>query len=101
MFVKTLTVDDKYPARHCENLSFNIQLILSKNRKNFSHFFVPVLEFPANFKHLQKKKIVIADLLLILQTVKDLVRPLSKKRRLRTSFQSQHVKVSERLVKPA
>ena len=34
-----------------------------------------------------------------LQTVNDLVRPLSKKQRLRKSFDSQHVKGSETLVK--
>ena len=34
-------------------------------------------------------------------TLKDLVRPLSNKRRFGTSFDSQHVKVSETLVKPA
>ena len=37
----------------------------------------------------------------ILQTVKDLVRPLSKERRFRTSFDSEHIKVSETLVKHA
>ena len=45
--------------------------------------------------------IVIANLFPILQTVKDLVRPLSNKRRFRTSFDNQHVKVSETLVKTA
>ena len=33
-----------------------------------------------------------------LQTVKDLVRPLSKKHRFGTPFDSEHVKVSESLV---
>ena len=36
-----------------------------------------------------------------MQTIKDLVRPLSKKHRFRTSFDSQHVKASETLVKSA
>ena len=34
-----------------------------------------------------------------LQLVKDLVRPLSKKRRFTISFESQHVKASQTLVK--
>ena len=34
-------------------------------------------------------------------TLKDLVRPLSNKHRFGTSFDSQHVKVSETLVEPA
>ena len=55
----------------------------------------------SNFKHFQKKKIVIANVFPKLQTVKDLVRPLSKKRCLRTSFESQPVKGFENLVKSA
>ena len=34
-----------------------------------------------------------------LETVIDLIRPLSKKHRFRTPFDSEHVKVSETLVK--
>ena len=45
--------------------------------------------------------IVIANVLPIFQTVKDLVKPLSKKRRFRTSFDSQQVKGSQILVKSA
>ena len=45
--------------------------------------------------------IVIANVFLKLQTFKDLVRSISKKRSFRTSFESQHVEVSETLVKPA
>ena len=45
--------------------------------------------------------IVIATLLRNLQAVKDLVRPLSKKYRLRTPFDSEDVKRSETLVKSA
>ena len=37
------------------------------------------MEFTSNFKDFQKKKIVIANVFLNLQTVKDLVRSLSKK----------------------
>ena len=48
---------------------------------------------------LKKKMLVIANVFPKLQTVKDLVRPLSKKRCSRTRFDSQHVKVSQLLVK--
>ena len=47
----------------------------------------------------KKKKIVIANVFPKLTTVQDLVRPLTKKRRVRTSFDSQHVRVSQTLVK--
>ena len=43
--------------------------------------------------------IVIANVLRKLQTVKDLVRLLSKKSRFRTRFDSQHVKGSQTLLK--
>ena len=42
---------------------------------------------------------VLANLLRKLQTVKDLVRPLSKKQCFRTAFDSQHVKGCQTLVK--
>ena len=43
--------------------------------------------------------IVIPTLFPKFQTVKDLVRPISEKHRLRTTFDSEHVKLSEPLVK--
>ena len=48
-----------------------------------------------------KKKIVAAIAFPKLQTVKDLVRQLSKNRCFRTSFDSQHVKRSQTIVKSA
>ena len=52
-------------------------------------------ECTSNFKHFQIKE----DVFLKLQTVKYLLRQLSKKRRFRTSFHSQHVKGFQTLVK--
>ena len=57
------------------------------------------LESSSNFKHFQKKYIVIANIFPKLETVKGLVRALSKKRCLRTYFESEHVKWSQTLVK--
>ena len=45
------------------------------------------------------KKVVIANVFMNIQTLKYLVAPLSKKRRFRTSFDSQHLKGSQTLVK--
>ena len=53
----------------------------------------------SSLKVFQKKKIVLTNPFPKLQTVKDLLRPLSKKRLFRTSFDSQHVKGSQTLVK--
>ena len=47
----------------------------------------------------KEKMIVIANVFSKLQTVKNLFRPLSKKLRLRTRFDSQHVKASQILAK--
>ena len=43
--------------------------------------------------------IIIATLFRKLKTVKNSVRPLSKKHRFRTPFDSQHIKESQTLVK--
>ena len=57
------------------------------------------MESPSNFKHFQEKMIVIANVFPKLPTVKDLVKPLFRKRYFRTSFGTQHVKRSQTLVK--
>ena len=59
------------------------------------------MQYTRNFKHFEKEMVVKANVLPIVQTVKNLVRPLSNKRCFRTSFESQHVKESETLGKPA
>ena len=79
-----------YLVRDCENWSFPIQMPLSLKPKSFSKSFVQFLESSSHFKRFEI--IVIANLFRKLQTVKDLVRPLSKKHRFRTPFDSQHLK---------
>ena len=59
------------------------------------------MESTFNLNVFKKKMIVIANVFPQLQTVKNLVRPLFEKRRFRTSFDSQHVKGSQTLVKSA
>ena len=89
LFVNTLTVDDKYPLLNFPNLP----------KKLFSNFFGLFLESPSNCKHFEKIMIVITYVFRNLQTVKDLVRPLSRKRPFRTPFDSQHVEGFQTLVK--
>ena len=74
---------------------------LSLKAKTFSETFVPFLEATSNFKHFEKNIMVIATLFRKLQTVKVLVRALSKKHPFRALFYSQHVKGSQILVKCA
>ena len=101
MFRKTLTANDKYPVWDCEILTSPIQMQLSFKPKNFFHSFVPYKESASNFKHCEKKMIVIATLFRKLQTMKDLDRPLCKTHRFRTHLDSQHLKQSQTLGKSA
>ena len=101
MLRNTLTANDKYPVRDCENLWSLIQMQLSLKPKTFSRSFVPFLEYALNLKHFEKKDDGHSYLLSDLQTVKDLVKQLSKKYRFRTPLGSQHVKGSQTFVKSA
>ena len=89
VFVDILTTDGKYPVLYCENLPLPVQMQLSEKRKTFSEFFVAFMESTSNFKPFQKKIMVIANIFPKLETVKYFVRPLCKKRRFRTRFDSQ------------
>ena len=55
------------------------------------------MESISNFKHFSVKDRV--NVFRKLENVKDLVRPLNKKRRVITSLDSQHLKGSQTLVK--
>ena len=102
MFHNTMTANDKYPFPDLENLLSPTQLQLSFKLKTFSNFFFCYfLNLHQILNILKKKMIVIATLFRKLQTVKDLVRPLFKKHRFRNSFDNQHVKGSQSLVKSA
>ena len=99
MFFNTLSADGKYPVQYCENLQPAIQMQLSEKWKKISEFFVPFLESPLNFKHFEKKMMVIANVFPNFQTVKNFVTPLYMKRRFGARLDSRHVKVSRILAK--
>ena len=71
-----------------------------KNQKFFLSFLFHLWNLH-QILNVFKKKIVIAQVFPKLQTVKNMVRPFSKKRAFRTSFDSQHVKGSQTLLKSA
>ena len=50
MFRNTLTANDKYPVRDCENLSSPIQIQLSLKPKTFSDFSSQFLEATSHFE---------------------------------------------------
>ena len=66
-----------------------------KNEKKFLNFLIHFQKIHQILNFLKKKMMVIANVFPKLQTVKNLVRPLSKKHRFRTRFDSQHVKSSQ------
>ena len=94
VFVHTLIADDKYPVEDCENCHSQFKCNYLKNEILFLNSFFHFWNLHQILNVLKKKIIVIGNVFAKLETVKNFVRPLSKKRRFRTSFDSQHVKVS-------
>ena len=52
---KTLTDDEKYSLLYRDNLTQQIQIILSQKPKTFSQLFSEILKPTLNFEHFQKK----------------------------------------------
>ena len=99
VFLNTLAPEGNYPIEDWQNFGLPIQMQLSEKRKTFSQFFVPFLESTSNFKQFEKKMMVVTNVFPKLQTVNKFVRPPCEKPRFGTRFDSQHVKVSQKLVK--
>ena len=74
LFVNTLTDNDKYCLLYRDNLTQTIQILLSQKQKTFSEFFSAFLKSTLNFKHFQKKMIVIADVFPKLPSPKKVIR---------------------------
>ena len=75
--------------------------IILKTKTLFSVLSVHLWNLHQILNKFEKRKIVIANVFPKLQTVKDSVRRFSKKRRFRTSFDSQYVKGPQTIVKSA
>ena len=99
VFVNRLTAEGKYPVQDCQTLLLPIQMQLSRNLKLFLNFLFYFSNLCQILNILKKRMIVVANVFPKLETVKILLRPLSKKRRFRTRFKYQHVKASQILVK--
>ena len=91
LFVNTLTADDNCFFRKGEICCNEFKRNYLKYKKS-SQFF-------AAFKHFETKMTVATYVFPKLQTAKEVVRPMCEKRRFVTSFDSQHVKRSQTLVK--
>ena len=70
-----------------------------KNENHFLSFLCRLSNLHQILNIIKKKMVVRANVFRKLQNVKDLVRLLTKKRCFRTSFDSQHLKGSQTLVK--
>ena len=55
LFVKALTVDDKYSGSNMQNLQQQFQTPLAQKQKTFSGFFIAFLKYAWNLQHFQKK----------------------------------------------
>ena len=55
LFVNTLTDDDKYSLLYRENLTQQIQILLSQKPKTFSQLFSEILRRTLNLERFQKK----------------------------------------------
>ena len=55
LFVNTLTDDGKYSLLYRDNLTQQIQILLSQKEKTFSQLFSEILKLTLNFEHIQKK----------------------------------------------
>ena len=71
---------------------------MKKKKKNFE-IFPPFLKTASNFEYFKEDMTLITYVFPDLQTAKDLVKPLSKKRHFRAPFENQHVKKSLTLAK--
>ena len=55
LFVNTLTDDDKYSLLYRDNLTQQIQILLSQKPETFSQLSSDILKPTLNFEHFQKK----------------------------------------------
>ena len=99
LLFNTWTADYKYPfriVRICHSLFKSSYL---KNKKHFLGFLFHLWNLHQILNIFKKRKILIANVFPKLATVQGLVTPLTIQRRLKTSFDSQHVKLFQTLVK--
>ena len=99
VFVNTWTADYMYPFRIVRIFRSLFKSSSLKNKKYFPDFLFHLWNVHQISNILQKKKIVIANVFPKLAIVQGLVTPLTIQRRLKTSFDSQHVKRYQTLVK--
>ena len=99
LFPNTLTTDGNSSPLNRDNLMQPIQIHLSQKQKTFSEFFSASLKSNLNLEPFQKNMTLIVDLCPKLRTPKNLVRSMPKKSFFRGSYQKQHRKRAQTLLK--
>ena len=99
LFINTFTPGDSYFLLNRGNLRQPIQMQLSRKQKVFSNFFFKFWDLHWIVNIFNKKITLIATFFWKLQTPKNEVRYVSKKRRLTVPFNKQHGKRAETLFK--
>ena len=102
LLVNTLAPDEKYPLLNRDNFTIPIQMELSQNQKNFSHFFPAFLKSRLNFKHLKIKYHPHRFYIFEVSDSENVDRWMFKKSRFfRGCFDKQHGKRTQTLLKSA
>ena len=74
LFVNTLTDDDKYSLLYRDNLTQEIQILLSPKPKTFSQLSSEILKPTLNFEHFKKKISLISDVVPKLPSPKKVIK---------------------------
>ena len=99
LLVNTLLADEMYTVLNGDNLTIPIQMQLSQKHKSFCQFFPAFLKSRWNFEHFYKKDDAHRFCNFGITDSKNVVISMSKKSRLRGSFDKQHGKRLEPLLK--
>ena len=92
LLVNTLAGDEKYPALNRDNLTIPLQMQLSEKKKKISEFLVAFLKANLNLKYFGEKYDPRRFCISKIRDSENVVREMSKKSRLRGSFDKKHGK---------
>ena len=97
--VNTLAADEKYPFLKRDNLTIPIHMQLSHQQKIFSEFSPAFLKSSLNFISFETKDHPRRFSISEITNSKNVVKQMSKKFRFRGSFDKQHGKRAESMLK--
>ena len=101
LLVNTLAADEKYPVLNRDNLTIPIQIQLSQKHKILCHYFTTFLKSSLNFEYFETKYDPHRFCISEIADCENEVREMSKTSRFGCTFNKQHGKPSEALLKSA